>query len=205
LEWTPLHLNSLTRNKVDKDMREQQVARMEFKALLNNSQQEDRSRTVSSKTLEDHLNFSHFVNLDQLVSLKLDIDLSFSSLLLICCCCYIDCKTVYPDLNEGPEGTCQEQFIYEEPELNIIKKVIRDSIIDEVSVLNHWLLLQAGSLMILLRFSPKTYGSPASFIFFNVSTTIFSASFQLRPTECSGSLCLASAEVLSVMYTKCVC
>ena len=37
MEWTPLHLTSLTRNKVDKDKREQQVARMEFKALPNNS------------------------------------------------------------------------------------------------------------------------------------------------------------------------
>ena len=59
---------------MDKDKREQQVARTESKALPNNSQQEDRSRPVFSKTLEGHLYFSHFVTLDQLVSLKLDID-----------------------------------------------------------------------------------------------------------------------------------
>jgi hypothetical protein len=73
VEWTPLNLTSLTRNKVDKDKREQQVARMDSKVLPNNSQQEDRSRPVSSKTCKDHLYFSHFDTLDQLVSLKLDI------------------------------------------------------------------------------------------------------------------------------------
>ena len=51
---------------------------------------------------------------------------------------------------------------------------------------------------------PKNFGSSASFKFFTFSTMISSASFQLRPAECSGSSCLASAEVLSVMYTKLV-
>ena len=74
MERTPLHLTSLTSNKVDKDKREQQVARTESKALTNNSQQEDRSRPVSSKTWKDHLYFTDFDTLDQLVSLKLDID-----------------------------------------------------------------------------------------------------------------------------------
>jgi hypothetical protein len=156
VERTPLHLTSLTSNKVDKDKREQQVARMESKALTNNSQQDDRSRPVSSKTWKDHLYFTDFDTLDQLVSLKLDIDclkfLFFAAkpMLLLHWL-----ETVYPDLNEGPEGISQEQFIYEEPELIIIDKVTRDSIINKVSVLNHWLLLQAGSLLILLRFSPR--------------------------------------------------
>ena len=57
VDWTPLNLTSLTRNKVDKDKREQQVARMEFKALPNNSQQEDRSRPVFSKSFGESFVF----------------------------------------------------------------------------------------------------------------------------------------------------
>ena len=59
---------------MDKDKREQQVARTESKALSNNSQQEDRSRPVSSKTRRIICTFLILLNLDQLVSLKLDID-----------------------------------------------------------------------------------------------------------------------------------
>ena len=42
----------LTRTKVDKDERDHLVVRTEAKALNTNSQQEDRSRPVSSKNLE---------------------------------------------------------------------------------------------------------------------------------------------------------
>ena len=45
----PLCPSSQTSNRVNEDKREQQVARMELQALTN-SQQEDRSRPVSSKT-----------------------------------------------------------------------------------------------------------------------------------------------------------
>ena len=42
----------LARTKVDKDKRDHLVVRTEAKALTTNSQQEDRSRPVSSKNLE---------------------------------------------------------------------------------------------------------------------------------------------------------